>query len=154
MPIDRCHGECLCPNSILPCQICMVKLVKVMNELCFRLLGMRNLTARLSLNCHRVGPFSLMAETDKPQTPLVVTPCHPIILWGPDCTCIMLNISLLLPFICGYLPPLSAHPVSYWTVGGHGRNPSPLGVKCAEQTDPRITQRLDTLAGYLRAESS
>lgn len=66
----------------------------------------------------------------------------------------MLNISLLLPFICGYLPPLSAHPVSYGTAGGHSLNPSPLGVKCAEQTDPGITQRLDTLAGYLRAESS
>lgn len=64
----------------------------------------------------------------------------------------MLNNSLLLPFICGCLPPLSAQLVSYGTAGGHGCNPSPLSVKCAEQTDPEIRQRLDTLAVYLRAE--
>lgn len=56
----------------------------------------------------------------------------------------MLNLSLLLPFIC--------ECGCYGTTGGHGCNPSPLSVKCAEQTDPGIKQRLDTLAVYLRAE--
>lgn len=81
-------GERPCPNSILVCRVYMLKLVKVINELCFRVHGMPSLTGRLSLNCHRAGPFSLMAETDKLSDftgPLVVTPCHPIILWGPDC---------------------------------------------------------------------
>ena len=68
MPTDRHHGECPCPNSVLLCQICMVKSLKVMNEMCFRLLGMSSPIGRLSLNCHRVGPFPLMAETDKLQT--------------------------------------------------------------------------------------
>lgn len=91
MPTDRGHGELPCPNSILVSQISMVKSVKVINELSIRVLGMSSLMGRLSLNCHRVGPFSLMAETDKRQTdfrraPLVVTPCHPTILWGSDCT--------------------------------------------------------------------
>lgn len=70
------------------------------------------------------------------------------------------NLRVHEPTSCCYLSsagtchlPL-AHPVSYGAGGGHALNPSPLGVKCAEQTDPGITQRLDTLAGYLRAESS
>lgn len=40
----------------------------------------------------------------------------------------------------------------YGTTGGHGCNPSLLSVKCAEQTNLGIKQRLDTLAVYLRAE--
>lgn len=137
MPTDRRHGECPSPNSILVCQICKVKSVRVINELCFR-------TGRLSLNCHRVGLLSLMAETDKLQT----SQAHQLSIHAiPSSSraptalpCITLNISLLLSFICGYLPPLLAHLVSYGSAGGHGLNSSPLGVKCAEQTDPGITQ--------------
>lgn len=65
----------------------------------------------------------------------------------------MLNKALLLSFISGYLPRRSARPVNYGRAGGHSLDFSLPGVKCAEQTDPGITQRLDTLAGYLRADS-
>lgn len=101
----------------------------MINEQCFRVLGMPSLTGRLSPNCHRVGPFSLMAETGKLQTSrahslsLHAIPSSSGVLTALPC--VMLNISLLLPFICGYLPPLLVHPVSYGTAGGHGRNPLP-----------------------------
>lgn len=130
----------------------------VINEPGSRVLDIPRLTGRLSLNCHGVRPFSLMAETDKPQT----SQAHQLSIHAIpsssrspiDLPCITLNISLLLSFICGYLPPRSVHPVSYGSAGGHGLHSPPLGEKCAEQTDPGITQRLDTLAGYLRAASS
>lgn len=43
--------------------------------------------------------------------------------------------------------------MNYGCAGGHSLDFSLPGVKCAEQTDPGITHRLDTLAGYLRADS-
>lgn len=73
MATDRRQGECPCPRSVLLCQICIAKSVKVINELCFRLLGMLSLMGRLSPSCHRVGLLSLMAETDKLHRP---TSCH------------------------------------------------------------------------------
>ena len=113
MPLDRRHGKCPCPNWILVYQICMVKSVKVINELCFRVRGMLSLTSRLSLNCHRVGLFSLMAETDKPQT----SQAHWLSLHAVPSssgaetaqTCIMLTITLLLAFIWGE-PAISLSP--------------------------------------------
>lgn len=158
MPSARRHGERPSPNSSPGCQICRGEIGDSDKRAGFRALDIPRLTGRLSLNCHRLGLFSLMAETDKLQT----SQAHQLSIHAIpsssgspiDLPCITLNVSLLLSFICGYLPPRSVRPVSYGSAGGRGLHSSPPGEKCAEQTDPGITQRLDTLAGYLRAASS
>lgn len=118
-------------------------------------LDMRSLTGRQSLIRDEAGSFYFDGR-NRPTvdftSPLVVIPCHLISLRDPNApSCMMLKLFVVAFHLWSLASSLNLS-CKVRAAAGHGRNLFLLGVKRAEQTDQRITQRLDTLAVYLREE--